>query len=190
MENIHHYRGIEEQKKIMASVWYEVFLVIREGDQVISLQQQHEPLPGVWLIPHQIGVHPNDTVVENLAAFFGEVFESGKSIVHSTSWRYEGRSDRLLLTYLAVLPSGAWVHQWAASGRISLRPIATMKTVCGDHISPPKLIERDHVLAHALDHLAALSTYDQAIQNVLEPGWFPLLRCRHPESAGYLALSF
>ena len=67
----------------MASVWYEVFLVIREGDQVISLQQQHEPLPGVWLIPHQIGVHPNDTVVENLAAFFGEVFESGKSIVHS-----------------------------------------------------------------------------------------------------------
>ena len=182
--------SMEEQKKIMASVWYEVFLVMREGDQVISLRQQHEPLPGAWLISHQIGVHPNDTVVENLAAFFGEVFESGKSIVHSTSWRYEGRSDRLLLTYLAVLPSGAWVHQWAASGRISLRPIATMKTVCGDHISPPKLIERDHVLAHALDHLAALSTYDQAIQNVLEPGWFPLLRCRHPKSAGYLALSF
>jgi hypothetical protein len=181
---------LEEKKKIMASVWYEVFPVMREGDQVISLQQAHEPLPGVWLIPHQIGVHPNDTVIEELAAYFGEVFESGKSIVHSTSWRYEDRSDRLLLTYLAVLPSGAWVHQWAAAGRISLRSIATMKTVCGDHLSPPEQIERDHVLAHALDHLAALSTYDQAIQNVLEPGWFTLLRSRRPKSAGYLALSF
>ena len=174
----------------MVSIWYEVFPVMIDEDHVISLQQQHEHSPGPWLIPHQIGVHPNDTVVEELTTFFGEVFESGKSIVHSTSWRYEGRSDRLLLTYLAVLPSGAWVQQWAAAGRISLGPIATMRTVCGDHLSPPEQIERDHVLAHALDHLAALSTYDQAIQNVLEPGWFTLLRSRHPKSAGYLALSF
>jgi hypothetical protein len=173
----------------MASVWYEVFPVMIEGDQVISLHQQHEHIPGSWLIPHQISVHPNETVVEDLAAFFGEVFESHKSIIHSTSWRYESRSDRLLLTYLAVLPFGAWVHQWAAAGRISLRRIGTMKTVCGDHLSPPEQIERDHVLAHALDHLASLSTYDQAIQSVLEPGWFALLRSRHPKSAGYLAVS-
>src|SRR5260370_17045245 len=82
MENIHHYRGIEEQKKIMASVWYEVFLVIREGDQVISLQHQHEPLPGVWLIPHQIGVRPNTTVLENPPPSFPQLSQSHHSIFH------------------------------------------------------------------------------------------------------------
>jgi hypothetical protein len=174
----------------MASIWYEVFPVMIDEDHVISLQQQeHEHTPGLWLIPHQIGVHPNDTVLAHLAAFFGEVFEARKSIIHSTSWRYEDRSDRLLLTYLAVLPSGAWVHQWAAAGRISLRRTGTLKIVAGDHLSPPEKIEREHALAHALDHLASLSTYDQAIQSVLEPGWFALLRPRHPKSAGYLAVS-
>ncbi len=39
----------------------------------------------------------------------------------------------------------------------------------GTHLFPPEQLEWYHALAHALDHLAALSTYDPAIQAVLEP---------------------
>ncbi len=66
-------------------------------------------------LPHQ---HPNDVVVHHLVTFFGGAFDPDHMIVHSTSWRYEQACDRLLLTYVAVLPQGCWVEQWMAAARI------------------------------------------------------------------------
>jgi len=107
-------------------------------------------------------------------------------IVHSTSWRYEQTTDQLLLTYLAVLPQGQWLDQWVASKRIVVEPIRAIRMVCGDHLAPPSHIGPTHVLAHALDHLAQLSTYDPAVRDVLEPSWHEILQQRGPKVAGYL----
>ena len=45
-------------------------------------------------------------------------------------------------------------------------------------------MERDDILAHALDHLALLSRDDRSIQAVLEPEWMDLLQTRLPRPAG------
>ena len=109
-------------------------------------------------------------------------------IVHSTSWRYEPECDRLLLTYIAVLPQGPWLNRWIDSKRISVEPIGAVAAQHGDHLFPPERIEWHAVLAHALDHLASLSAYDRAIQAVLEPEWREFLRWRSPKPAGCLQL--
>jgi hypothetical protein len=59
------------------------------------------PTPGWWheLPPQQ---HPTQIVVDALACELGAAFDRAKSVVHSTSWRYEG--ERLVLSYLAALP--------------------------------------------------------------------------------------
>jgi hypothetical protein len=45
-------------------------------------------------------------------------------------------------------------------------------------------MERDDVLAHALDHLALLSRDDSSIQAVLAPEWMDVLDMRLPRPAG------
>ena len=45
-------------------------------------------------------------------------------------------------------------------------------------------MERDDVLAHALDHPALLSRDDKSIQTVLERGWIDILQMRLPRPAG------
>ena len=96
-------------------------------------------------------MHPNDTVLLHLAAFFGEdeVFEPGASIVHSTSWRYDLQMGRLILTYLVVLPQRTWMRQWAATGRIHFERIGAISKVYGDNLYPPDSMKIDEVLAHA-----------------------------------------
>lgn len=64
--------------------------------------------------------------------------------------------ERLILTYLVVLPHRAWMHQWAAEGCISIERIGAIEKVQGNNLFPPDRMERDDVLAHALDHLALL----------------------------------
>jgi hypothetical protein len=78
------------------------------------------------------------------------------------------------------------VEQWITTGRIAVEPIRAAEAHCGDHLFPPKQIEPSHALMHALDHLASLSTYDQAIQLVLEPEWKEILGQRTPKPAGCL----
>jgi hypothetical protein len=124
--------------------------------------------------------------VNHLATVFDNIFDPGQMIVHSTSWRYENEEDHVILTYLAVLPQGLWLDQLVAAQRIFVEPIGVLEKQYGDHLFAPIELERRNVLAHALDHLASLSTYDPAIQAVLEPDWEEILRPRLPKSAGCL----
>ncbi|MBV9688514.1 MAG: hypothetical protein JO202_02270 [Ktedonobacteraceae bacterium] len=170
----------------MTMIWYEVFPVTLSSQQAILIQPPCPPIIPPWMIQHQPAIHPNDRVVELLMTFFGSVFQPEKAIVHSTSWRYECVYDQLLLTYVAVLPQGDWMKHWVATERIVIEPIGTREICYGDHLAPPERLERDHILAHALDHLASLSTYDPAIQAVLEPEWSAVLRPRTCRPAGCL----
>ena len=113
------------------------------------------------------------------------VFRHG---VHdSTSWRYCHRTDRLLLTYLVVLPQRAWGCWLAERGRMVAQQVGKEEAVRGDHLRPPGRIEMNSVLAHALDHLAWLKCYDERIKAVLESGWGVVLETRRPRPAGYVS---
>jgi hypothetical protein len=83
---------------MMTSIWYEILPVTLESDQVLLLRRREDGEAHTWQVLHQAGRHPNATVLEHVARFFGELFEPDGSIVHSTSWRYCDRSDRLILT--------------------------------------------------------------------------------------------
>ena len=172
-----------------ASIWNEVFPVTLVLKQAVLIRVHPEQtLPALMLtnLPH---CHPNDLVVQHLVTFFGDAFDPDQMIVHSTSWRYEQACDRLLLTYVAVLPQGCWVQQWLAAARIDAEPIGAIEKQYGTHLFPPEQLEWHHALAHALDHLASLSTYDPAIQAALEPEWRAILRPRCPQPAGCLQRS-
>jgi hypothetical protein len=168
----------------MTSIWYEVFPVTVVSKQAMLMRSQQDEQHAAWMIAEWAPVHPNTCVVQQLITFFDNAFDPEQMIVHSTSWRYEQESDRLILTYLAVLPQGLWVDQWITTGRIALDPIRATEVDYGDHLFPPKKIEPHQALAHALDHLASLCTYDQAIQLVLQPEWRAILCQRTPKPAG------
>ena len=140
-----------------------------------------------WLVSHQAGMHPNDAVLERVELFFGDLFEPDASIVHSTSWRYCHRTERIILTYLVVLPQRAWRCCRAASDRFVAQRLGKVEQVHGDNLPPPGRIEMNNILAHALDHLALLNCYDESINAVLESGWLELLEARLPKPAGYVA---
>jgi hypothetical protein len=92
--------------------------------------------------------------------------------------------ERLILTYLVVLPHRTWMHRWAADGRICIEHIGAIEKVQGNNLFPPGRMERDDVLAHALDHLALLSRDDSSIHAVLAPEWMDVLDMRLPRPAG------
>jgi hypothetical protein len=138
------------------------------------------------MIPNLPNIHPNEIVVKHLATVFDDSFDAGQTIVHSTSWRYENDDDYVILTYLAVLPQRLRFDQLIVDQGINAEPIGELETLYGDHLFPPLQLERHNILAHALDHLASLSTYDPSIQAVLAPEWEEVLRPRLPKSAGCL----
>jgi hypothetical protein len=164
----------------------EILPVTLEANQVALLRRPFETQAASWLVPHQPGMHPNETVLQHVTAFFGELFEPEASIVHSTSWRYDRQRGQLILTYLVVLPQRAWMSHWAAAGRIYMERIGAIEKVQGDNLFPPQHMQRDAVLAHALDHLALLSRDDRGIQAVLAPEWMGILQMRLPQPAGFV----
>jgi hypothetical protein len=170
----------------MTGILYEVFPVTVVAKQPIYIRHPQGQKCPPWTIPHQPNRHPNDVIVQYLITFFGDIIDLRHTIVHSTSWRYEYACDHIFLTYLAVLPQGAWVEQWVATNRIDIEPIGTVRARHGKHYLPPDHLEQHEVLAHALDHLASLSTYDPSIQETLEPAWETILRPRYPKPAGCL----
>lgn len=170
----------------MTHIWYEVFPVTLVDNHPVLLQDPAHFNFSPWLLPHQPGVHPNSVVIEYLATILGQFACSEKTIVHSTSWRYETLHDWVLLTYLAILPQSGWQTRLQPTGQITFTPIGEITARFGDQLFPPEQIERQHVLAHALDHLAALNTYDPCIQTTLETGWQAVLRPRQPKPAGCL----
>jgi hypothetical protein len=174
-------------EKAMVSIWYEVFPVTLVSKQPVLIRRAQELKRVGWKLHHLPNNHPNDVVISQILNFFGDACDLHQTIVHSTSWRYE--QNQLLLTYLAVLPQGPWIEYWRETGRISLEPVGMREKCYGDHLFPPEHIEYQSVLAHALDHLASLITYDLAIQEVLEPEWKDILAPRLPKSAGCLQKS-
>ena len=171
----------------MTSIWYEILPVTLESDHVVLLRRREDGEAHTWQVIHQAGRHPNETVLEHVERFFGNLFEPDVSIVHSTSWRYCFRTDRLILTYLVVLPQRTWKCCRAASDRMVAQHIGKGEKVRGDHLRPPRSIEMNHILAHALDHLALLKCTDASINAVLESGWLQVLETRPPKPAGYIA---
>ena len=170
----------------MVAIWYEVFPVTLVAQQPVLVRRTQELKRGPWLLRSQDKNHPNDVVLAHILNFFGDACDLGRTIVHSTSWRYE--QEQLLLTYLAVLPQRAWsvYRQEQGCRALELEAIGTQEKCFGDHLLPPPRVAYQSVLAHALDHLASLTTYDAAIQAALEPEWNDVLAARLPKSAGYL----
>jgi len=164
----------------------EILPVTLESNQVAFLRHPLDSQTASWLVPLQPGVHPNDTVLQHVRAFFGELFEPEASIVHSTSWRYDQQKGRLILTYLVVLPQRTGIGHWAATGCMRIECLGAIEKVQGDNLFPPQRIKRDEVLAHALDHLALLSRDDSGIQAVLTPEWLGILQTRLPKPAGFV----
>lgn len=94
------------EKPSTTSIWNEVFPVTVVSKQAVLIRfHPEQKLPALMLanLPHS---HPNDIVVHHLVTLFDGAFHPSHMIVHSTSWRYEQECDRLLLTYVAVLPQG------------------------------------------------------------------------------------
>ncbi len=174
----------------MTSIWYEVFPVTLVSKQVALIRHHREEHFSPWMIPNLPKIHPNEIVVNHLATVFEDRFDRGQTIVHSTSWRYEKEVDHVILTYLAVLPQGNWLDQLVLAQRISIEFVGRLETQYGGHLFAPLQFDRRNVLAHALDHLASLSTYDPAIQKVLEPEWREVLKPRLPKTAGCLQRCF
>jgi len=164
----------------------EILPVTLESNQVVLLHRLTGGQASSWHVWHETDTHPNEEVLQHLAAFFGEVFEPHISIVHSTSWRYECELGQLILTYLVVLPQRAWMCQWALAGRIHFEYVGAIQKVQGDNLYPPERMKMDYVLAHALDHLALLSRDDRSIRAVLTPEWMDVLRQRLPKPAGFV----
>lgn len=170
----------------MTHIWYEVFPVTLRDRRAMLLQDAAHPYGSPWMLPHQSNVHPNAVVIEHLKTVLGQLVSHEKTIVHSTSWRYDAAHDWMLLTYLAILPQTHWQIAAQLPCQLMLTPIGEITASYGDQLFPPEQIERQHVLAHALDHLAALNTYDISIQSALETEWQDILRPRQPKPAGCL----
>jgi hypothetical protein len=170
----------------MTSIWYEVFPVTLLSKQIALIRYPREEKFSPWMIANRPNIHPNEIVVNHLATIFEDRFDRGQTIIHSTSWRYENKDDHVILTYLAVLPEGCWLEQFAMAQYNSVELAGSLEKQYGDHLFAPLQLDRWNVLAHALDHLASLSTYDPAIQKVLEPEWGEVLRPRLPKAAGCL----
>jgi hypothetical protein len=113
--------------------------------------------------------HPGDAVVRALAGYGVRPVA-----VHSTSWRFE--EGRLVVTYLAVLDvSDPGVEGFTAT-EVRRRELAR-----GSAFEPPPAIEIDHVVEHALRHLAWLGRDDPVIKDLLHGGWFRALEAYEPE---------
>ena len=170
----------------MTSIWYEILPVTLESDDVLMLHRREDGEAQSWLVSHQAGTHPNDAILAHVERFFGDLFEPGASIVHSTSWRYCPQSERLILTYLVVLPQRAWRSCPTARERFIAQRVGKVEQAHGDNLHAPGQIEPGNIIAHALDHLALLNSSDTSINAVLEAGWPEVLGARLPRPAGYV----
>lgn len=164
----------------LARVRCEILPVACADGQIVALTQRcgaAEPVPGWWReLP--AGQHPTELVVKALISELGPVFDQSKSVVHSTSWRYE--EDQLVLSYLAALPP----LTGDPSGFV-LQPVDTGSAGAG-RTSDPHAIPVMDVLTHGLRHLAMLRISNPTIADTLSECWHKLLATWNPLPAGLL----
>ncbi|MGH3917278.1 MAG: hypothetical protein ACRDTC_28285 [Pseudonocardiaceae bacterium] len=163
-----------------AHVRCEILPVTCVGGQIVALIQHSDaaaPVPGWWReLP--AGRHPTEVVVEALTGELGAMFDQSRSVVHSTSWRYEG--EQLVLSYLAALPPLASTPPGFTLQPVDTRPAGIGRTTDTDAI--PVM----DVLTHGLRHFAMLRISDPTIANTLSECWHESLATWNPLPAGLL----
>jgi hypothetical protein len=124
-----------------------------------------------WLARCARTAHPCDQITRLLTRR-----GSRPVVLHSTSWRYRG--GNLVLTYLAVIPER---FPPARVPDFQLRGLSTHEIARGSATHAPPTVAIEHVIAHAVRHLAWLSRDDPAVRDALSPGWRAALRAMRPE---------
>ena len=168
-------------------LWCEILPITLQNGQIMYIQRGQDAAVA-WHEPYDPSVHPSDIVRARVEAFFGSMLDPRASVVHSTAWRYEyssTASGRLILTYLAVLPSMCCAPCCPA-GQLMLQPVGAGMVARSGTLDPPERLALEHILAHALDHLALLLETDFAIWRVLGPQWRAALAQRQRWPAGEL----
>ena len=142
----------------------EVFPVLLRGSTLRWLRPagEHQPLR-VASVPDG---HPGDVVLAELASRGLDALA-----LHSTSWRTEG--DRVVLTYLAVVPEAA--EGWEEDD------VERADLARGSSHGAPARIDASQVIEHGLRHLCWLSKDDPVIRDLLTPAWTRVLTAYTPE---------
>jgi hypothetical protein len=84
-------------------------------------------------------------------------------MVHSTSWRVEGK--RIVLTFLVIIEAPAELPAGCRE-----EPITRSELARGRPLGPPAEVHLSQVVEHGLRHLAWLTSDDEAVRNAL-PDW-------------------
>jgi hypothetical protein len=148
------------------AVWVEIIPVFRVSTTIWCLR----PEGGAsWRLPYGGGDEVHRLVRRHLAALGVE-----PAAVHSTSWRQE--AGTVVLTHLAVVARPA-----GDVAGFERRPVRGRELAFGTALAPPARIDPEHVVAHALRHLAWLVDHDGAVREALGPGWRGALRPHQPE---------
>jgi hypothetical protein len=113
---------------------------------------------------------PGDFVLEVM-----EWYPLSPRVVHSTSWRYG--DGAVVLTYVAVVEPP---ERLPPDSLVEL-PLGRSELARGEAMAPPKGIQVQAVLEHALRHLSWLVRDDPAIASALED-WKEMLQAYTPET--------
>ncbi len=171
-------------------LWCEILPITLHAGQIMYIQRGQDTA-AAWHEPYDPISHPSDIVRARVEAFFGGMLDPRASVVHSTAWRYEyssTASGRLILTYLAVLPSMCCAPN-CPDGQLTLQPVGADLAARSGTLGPPERVALEHILAHALDHLTLLLETDFAIWRALGPQWRAALAQRQRWPAGELRLA-
>jgi hypothetical protein len=171
-------------------LWCEILPITLRAGEIMHIQRGQDTA-AAWHEPYDPGAHPSDIVRARVEAFFGSMLDPRASVVHSTAWRYENSSTasgRLILTYLAVLPSLCCAPSFPAR-QLTLQPVGAGMVARSGTLEPPERVAVEHILAHALDHLTLLLETDFAIWRALGPQWRAALAQRQGRPAGELRLA-
>ena len=172
------------------SLWCEILPITLHAGRIMYIQRGQDTATA-WHEPYHTDDYPSDVVRTRVEAFFGTLLDSRASVIHSTAWRYEpsgAASGRVILTYLTVLPPTCCVPNDPA-GLLTLRPLGAVMVARSRTLGPPEWMALQHILAHALDHLALLLETDFAIWRALGPQWRAALTQRQRQPAGELLLA-
>ena len=139
-------------------------LYVREGLIRHLFPARGETLRAEW----DPDLDPAESIADAVAAF--GLFPS---MVHSTSWRVEGK--RIVLTFLVVIEPPAAVPEGFEE-----EPITRAELARGRPLGPPPEVHLSQVVEHGLRHLAWLVADDSAVRAAL-PEWAAALWEYEPE---------
>jgi hypothetical protein len=129
-------------------------LYLRDGGIRHLFPAQGETLRARW----DPELDPGESIADAVAGL-----DLSPVMVHSTSWRVEGK--RIVLTFLVVVEAPTTLpHGYAEE------PITRAELARGRPLGPPPEVHLNQVVEHGLRHLAWLVTDDPSIHEAL-PAW-------------------